>query len=75
MSLTIVPVQWRDYKSKKAVEEDFEADKDFRVCDMFSEWDGKACNKTDLLDAGIKSVRVRYDKLQKVTKIDIKEVS
>jgi len=72
MSLTIIPVQWRDYKSKKAVEEDFEADKDFRVCDMFSKEDGRACNKTDLLDAGITSVRVRYDKLQKVTNIELK---
>lgn len=72
MSLSIIPVQWRDYKSKKAVDDDFNGNKDFRVCDMSSPWNGMACNKTDLLNEGIESVKVRYDKLQKVIIIDLK---
>tara|TARA_Y100000593_G_scaffold92335_1_gene183604 strand:- start:14062 stop:14283 length:222 start_codon:yes stop_codon:yes gene_type:complete len=68
--MTIVPVQWRDYKNKKDVEADFNADKDFRVCGLFG--DGLACNKTDLINEGIKTVKVRYNNLQNVIVINLK---
>jgi hypothetical protein len=63
MSLTLVPAYGRDYKSKKAVLADWEADKDFLIQDMSSPHDGRYTNKTDCLAAGIKSVRIRYKSL------------
>ena len=68
MPLTIVPVEYGpDYKSKAAVEAAVRAGKDFRVCDMSSPDDGRACNLEDLKAAGVSEVRVRYSRLTKVT--------
>lgn len=45
MYITLVPAYGRDYKSGKAVQADWDANKDFLICDMFSPWDGKPINK------------------------------
>jgi hypothetical protein len=48
MYLTVVPAYGRDYKSQKAVRADWNAGKDFRICDMSSPYDGKYVNHGDL---------------------------
>lgn len=45
MFITLLPAYGRDYKSGKAVQSDWDSNKDFLICDMFSPWDGKPINK------------------------------
>ena len=61
--MTLIPAYGRDYKSKKEVLADFDADKDFVIVDLFSVNDGRYVNKSQL--AGF-SVMIRYNKLTKV---------
>lgn len=68
-TLTLIPAYGRDYKSAKAVIEHWNADRDFVVCDHFSQWNGKAANRQSCIEAGITSVRIRYNKLTKVVNI------
>lgn len=68
--ITLTPAYNRDYKNKKQVETDFNNNKDFIINDMFSVYNGKACNKSDLKDK-YKSVKIRYNKLQKILIIRI----
>jgi len=70
-TIGISPRNGRDYKSRVALIMDLVADKDFTVDDMSSQWNGKACNLTDLRKHGIKTVRARYQGLKKQTSIDI----
>jgi len=70
-SLTIVPAYGRDYKSKKAVEADWNADKDFIVQDMMSGYDGSFVNKSDAKRMGVSHVTVRYKQLRNVTVIKV----
>ena len=73
--ITLTPAYNRDYKNKKQVETDFNNNKDFIINDMFSVYNGKACNKSDLYNLGYKdkykSVKIRYNKLQKIIIIRI----
>lgn len=69
--LTLVPAYGRDYKSKKALLEDFHADKDFILADLFH-GGGTYTNKSDLIREGIKRVSIRYGNLRKVAVIDVK---
>jgi hypothetical protein len=71
-SITLVPAYGRDYKSKKAVQDDFDADKDFTIMDMSSRWDGKPANKADLKSGGYSTATIRYAKMRKVAVIKIK---
>ncbi len=74
--MMIIPVQWRDYKSKKEVIESFFKDEDFRVCcpiGKYSKWDTMACNKSDLVINGINWVKVRFNKLQDIVIIKVEE--
>jgi len=64
--MTLTPAYGRDYKSKKEVQADLDAGKDFLVSDMFSPWDGKPVNKAQLLEQGLTSVMVRYKRLTSV---------
>jgi len=57
--LTLVPAYGRDYKSKAAVQADWDANKDFQI------HGGPYINKADAEQKGI-SVRIRYQKLRKV---------
>ena len=67
--MTLTPAYGRDYKSKKAVLEDFNADKDFEISSMYS--GGRYTNKADLLHMGETSVNIRYNKLQRVVVVRI----
>ena len=68
--MTLTPAYGRDYNSQKAVEEDFNLDKDFIINDITSPWNGKPCNKSSL---GIgDTIQIRYAKLRKVIVIKIK---
>ncbi len=64
--MTLTPAYGRDYKSKRAVEADLAAGKDFIVNDIMSPWDGKPANARSLREAGIVRVNVRYSQLRKV---------
>jgi len=59
MYLTLVPAYGRDYPSAKAVREAWAAGKDFEICDMFSQYDGRKINKNDDVPAGTK-FNIRY---------------
>ena len=79
-TLTVIPAYGRDYKSKKAVIDDWEANKDFKINDIMSRWDGASVNKKDLMsikNAGefVSTVNIRYAKRTKriAVKIDRKE--
>ena len=60
---TLTPAYGRDYKSKKEVLEDFDGGKDF----LFNSFDKQCyCSKEDLLNDGIESVQIRFNKSTKV---------
>ena len=61
---TLVPAYARDYKSNRAVQADWDADKDFRICDFHSEWDNAPMNRSQA-DPDEKYM-VRYCGLTKV---------
>jgi len=65
MRLTVLPAYGRDYKSAKAVRADFDANKDFVVCDMFSADDGRYINAEQLKPGDM--LCVRYAKKMKQT--------
>ncbi len=65
--ITLVPAYGRDYSSIKAVKKDLQAQKDFRVQDISSKWDGMIGNLLDLKNEGYAEVKVRYANLNKVT--------
>jgi hypothetical protein len=61
---TLVPAYGRDYKSKKAVLADLDAERDFIIADMFDPYDGKPC--TPRRDFAGKTVKFRYNGLRSV---------
>lgn len=63
--MTLTPAYGRDYKSKKAVMEDFDADKDFVIADIFSGNCGRYVNKSQLV-GNESSVTIRYGNKRKV---------
>ena len=58
MATTLLPAYGRDYKSAKAVKADWNAGKDFVICDFFDPNDGRYCNKQDMKG---KTVNIRYN--------------
>jgi hypothetical protein len=68
---TLTPAYGRDYKSLKAMKVDFLAGKDFIFQDISSPYDGKVCNLQDLQASGLTQVRLRYNRLTKVSIVDI----
>ena len=69
---TITPAYGRVYASRRALLEDFDANKDFTLHDVMSRWDGKLCNKSDLIKTGYTHIVARYGKgLGKVTTFPI----
>ena len=70
--MTLTPAYGRDYKSKKALLEDFNANKDFVINDMFHPDNGRVCNKEDLLKDGVKMVSIRYKNLRQITIVPVK---
>ena len=65
MTITLVPAYGRDYKNKKDVLADFNANKDFVIATMMHPDSGRYANKSDLKGTE-KSVMIRYDRLMKV---------
>jgi len=63
--MTLIPAYGREYKSKKEVEADFNADKDFIICEFANPYNGKPANKSDLKNV-VKQVTIRYGNLRKV---------
>lgn len=64
--MTVVPAYGRDYKSAKAAKADWIADKDFRICDISSRWDGCYVNRPQVNG----SVKLRYAKLGRVIMVE-----
>lgn len=67
---TLVPAYGRDYKNKKEVLDAFNANKDFILRDMMSQWDGKPCNK-ESLEGEYGTVNIRYARQTKVLTINL----
>lgn len=67
----VTPAYGRDYKSRKAVEEDLLADKDFIIADVSNRYDGKPINFSQMVEDNIKVVSIRYNKLKKVAVYNI----
>jgi hypothetical protein len=74
-TITLAPLPGRDYPSELRVFEHLKEGRDFIVADMSSPWDGKPCNIEALKLAGVMHARVRYDRLRKVTTINILEIA
>lgn len=62
---TLIPAYGRDYFSKKQVQADLDAEKDFIIADFSNPWDGKPVNRADLRAVGYDRVVVRFSKLRK----------
>jgi len=71
-SITVVPAYRRDYKSKKAVEAAWKANKDFLIQDITSPHDGRYINLSDAKRAGISMVKVYYNNMRNATMIRVK---
>ncbi len=69
---TLTPAYSRDYKSKDAALADFWANKDFRLNDFTSKWDGKYCNLEDLQTFGkYTKVKIRYNQLRQAVIVQL----
>lgn len=71
MKLSLVPYLSRDYTSRKAIEADLLAGKDFVIADMSNPWDGKPGNLPQFREAGYTVLHVRYKRLTQVAVIDL----
>ena len=67
-SINLVPAYGRDYAKKNDVLEAYNANKDFKICDMSNRYDGAYVNKKQLND--YKFITIRYGKLRKVVVIE-----
>ena len=66
--MILTPAYGRDYKSKRAVLDDFNADNDFVLNDINSRWDGCYVNRPQIvsgIEPPVRSITFRYDKLRK----------
>jgi hypothetical protein len=68
--LILTPAYGRDYKSAKEVAAAFAADKDFQVATIG--YGGGYTNRADLLNLGVQTVNIRYNKLRNVVVIPVK---
>ena len=66
--MTLTPSYNRDYKSAKAVIEDFEAGKDFTIASIGPDM-GRQCNIDDLEEG--KVITLRYAKLRKCVVVTV----
>lgn len=71
MYLTLVPAYGRDYKSKKAVQADWDAGKDFLIQDISSPHDGRYINKEDAASLKGTTFNIRYKSLTQVAVIKV----
>ena len=64
MYVTLIPMHGRDYRSARAVRDDWEAGKDFEISCNRHRYDGKPINKSQADETGDK-YSIRYAKLRK----------
>ena len=69
MFLTLLPAYGRDYKSKKAIIEDLNNNRDFLESTSL-----KAINKQQFKELNISSFNVRYDQQRKIINIKINDL-
>ena len=69
--IRVVPAYGRDYASKRAIEDDWRAGKNFILTDISHPYDGKPVNREDARRAGETQVQVRYGRLRRVCVIDV----
>ena len=67
--MTLTPAYGRDYKSRKDVQADFDADLDF--LDNSYGGSGKPINKSQVKELGQKTVNIRFKKLTQVSVIKV----
>ena len=65
MAMTLVPSYGRDYKSKAAVQADWDAGKDFTIADFSSPHDGRQINLQDAQREG-GTFNIRYKRLANI---------
>ena len=71
-TIVLSPAYGRDYKSKKAVEEDFKTDKDFVIRNITDPYCGKPCNRSQLLETDYTHAEIRYSRLMKLTIVPLR---
>lgn len=70
--LTLTPAYGRDYTSKQAVINDWMTERDFVINQIGHPFDGKYCNRQQLIDGSEgKQVMVRYKRLTMVVVLDV----
>ena len=74
VSITLTPAYGRDYDSAEAAKQDFFANKDFILNDIFDPWNGRPINK-DQVTAVTTEIRIRYKNLTRVTVIFLNKKS
>ena len=71
MVSTLTPAFGRDYKSKRAVLEDFEANKLFIIADVFHPDSGRTCSRSDLQKDAQRTVNIRYNRLTRIAVVTV----
>ena len=57
---SVLPAYGRMYQTSREAIKAFNQNKDFILADITSRWNGKPCNKRDLIKGGYTFVEVRY---------------
>ena len=73
MGLSLTPACGRDYKSKKAVLADWDANL-FFVINNYGPDMGRMCTKSDAHASGERTVSIRYDRLMKQIVVKVEAV-
>lgn len=74
-TITLIPNRGRDYPSAARVLEHLKEGRDFLIQDIGHPWCGKPCNIEDLKRAGIMRANVRYERLRRLTIVNISEIA
>lgn len=69
--IRLTPAYGRDYQSEKAVQADFDLNRDFILNDLTSPWHGKPINRPQLVASGARQVTVRYANQRKVVVLTV----
>jgi len=69
--VSMVPAYGRDYKSKKALLEDWNAGKDFQLQTIHDNRYTSIRDVEELKKEGVKSLNIRYDRLTKICVIKL----
>ena len=69
--ITLVPYM-RDFDTEADTLKAFNANKDFRIMDMSSRWDGKPASKRELFEHGYTHAKLRFDGHNEITVVDMR---